>query len=107
MSISVVCTTCYVTGQATAELSVLGNFNASGNISSLAHSFESDVSNITTKIIDDVTETLKNDTIDVLELDFDILQWPTIDADFDLAVQGLPTASLLLHLTILSCTCKR
>lgn len=100
ISIAVVCTTCYVTGQVTAELAITpppgsgNNFNASANISSVAHAFVGDVANITTAVLDDVEAAIKNATADLksspslagLRKAFDDLtEPPTIDADFALA----------------------
>ena len=86
------CTTCYVTADITAELRVSSQYNASAAIEDIVDDVFDDVVNITHSIIDDLEASLKNNTLDFLQLDFDGMEWPVIDADLalDAFVGGLP-----------------
>ncbi|EFX02633.1 hypothetical protein CMQ_2562 [Grosmannia clavigera kw1407] len=94
VDVSVVCTTCYVRGSATAELLVDGTFNATEAILSVAQSVRDDVVNLTLQIENDVKATLVNDTAHVANLQFDEVQMPMIDVDLNLDVEGIPECQL-------------
>ncbi len=84
VGVSVVCTSCYFTAHATAELLVRDDGNLTASISSLVTRFASDVRNLTSTIVDEFIDTFGDDAIDLFHLDLDGLEWPTIDADFSL-----------------------
>ncbi|KAJ9138198.1 Glycolate oxidase [Pleurostoma richardsiae] len=95
--IQIVCTTCYVSGTATVEFTVNGDFNASQAIHSLEDGLSDEISNITSSAISQIETTVKNDFTDIVTLNLDDLQWPTIDLDFDLDIQGIPECQVFFQ----------
>lgn len=100
----IVCTTCYIKGLATGELSIAGGFNASRIYHQAIHSVEDNLRNFTTyvedwtdKAFDNFTdETFGEHWYDVTEWDLDVEDYelPTFDYDFNMKVPAMPKASL-------------
>ncbi|KAL1892001.1 hypothetical protein Sste5346_007345 [Sporothrix stenoceras] len=94
IDIAVVCTDCYITGQLTTELTVIPSNHTTVNLSTIAHTFASDVVNITDTVVNDVEEIVKNTTealfdkvpsLDTFETILHNITRPTVDVDFGLS----------------------
>ncbi|CAJ2512644.1 Uu.00g007630.m01.CDS01 [Anthostomella pinea] len=88
--VEITCTTCYTKGTVTGKVSITGDFNATEAYQNLADRFETEAKNITDQVVDIVQDVFK-DFADDLDLDSPP---PTIDLDFDLAIEGIPQISL-------------
>lgn len=113
-AINIICTQCYIKGNATAQLSA-GHFNASRIVDQTVNQVEGNVANLTTEIVSFVEEWFKNatgDTVDAfkdafegdwdgfkddwndLEEVFDAKELPPFPFDFDMDIPALPEVSL-------------
>jgi hypothetical protein len=98
--ITITCTTCYIIGEATAQLTIDGNFNATQAFQSIINGTREEFDNITTSVVNDVTDefktAFKNITYD--NIDISGLTPPTIsNVSFDLDITGVPQALLQLQ----------
>lgn len=107
VAVDIVCTTCYIKGKATAQLTTTGNFNLSQAFENFTSSVEQGISNVTDETVTSLenwVHTLENDFITLLEnADFtefvDDLTFPTLnDTNFDLALPPIPQAQLTFQL---------
>jgi hypothetical protein len=99
--VKIVCTTCYIKGTATAQLTVNGNFNVSQAFQSFKSEVEGDVDNLTNATIDSFETYFENIGTDLTSLDIhlDDLDFPTLNnTSFDLAVPDIPECQLLFEL---------
>jgi len=98
--VEIVCTTCYIKGTATAQLTINGNFNVSQAFQSFRSKVESDIYNPTNATIDSSETYFEKIRTDVASLDFhlDDLDFPTLNnTSFDLAVPDIPYCQLLFE----------
>jgi hypothetical protein len=99
-SITITCTTCYITGKATAQLTINGNFNASQAFLNIVNETRANFDNITTSAIAYVEHELeaaaKNATS--LNFNFNDLSPPTLsNVSFDMHIPGVPQVLLQLQ----------
>jgi hypothetical protein len=94
--VEIVCTTCYIKGTATAQLTVDGSFNISQAFRNFTSQIEHDIENITTSAIDYVTNQTSTIITDIVSGDFDLtdLDFPTIPLDFDIDIPDIPECQL-------------
>ncbi|KAK4499719.1 hypothetical protein PRZ48_010237 [Zasmidium cellare] len=91
--IEVICTTCYLKGVATAELSISSSLNISQELQQLSHSLVDTVENFTEAAKDFVEGTAHN-VMDSIFDDEDF-KFPTFDFDFNnVSIEAVPDASL-------------
>ena len=98
--VKIVCTTCYVKGTATAQLTIDGNFNVSQGFQNFKSEVEGDVYNLTNATIDSFEMYFENIGTDVASFDFhlDDLDFPALnDTSFDLAIPDIPECQLLFE----------
>jgi hypothetical protein len=99
-SVEIVCTTCYIKGTATAQLTIDGNFNISQAFQRFKSEIESDVYNLTNTTIDSFETYFEKIGTDVTSLDFhlDDLDFPTLnDTSFDLTMPDIPECQLFFE----------
>ncbi|KAI0886956.1 uncharacterized protein GGS22DRAFT_187036 [Annulohypoxylon maeteangense] len=93
--IDITCTTCYIKGQATAQFSVDGSFNASQAIRNFTGEVVQDITNITDQVIESIEDyfpTVLHNLKDGIDLDdFD---FPPINATFDVDMPDIPECHL-------------
>lgn len=95
--ITITCTTCYIMGNATAQLTVNGNFNVTQAFDNIINETRTDFDNIEYSTVSYVEDTVKNMT-DNADFDFDDFPPPTMsNITFNLDVQGIPEALLQLQ----------
>ncbi|KAI2470741.1 hypothetical protein F4781DRAFT_389679 [Annulohypoxylon bovei var. microspora] len=93
--VDITCTTCYIKGNATAQFSVDGSFNATQEIHNFTSEVKNEVLNITDQVIDSIEDyfptVLKNfaDGIDLDDFDF-----PPINVTFDVDMPDIPECHL-------------
>lgn len=91
-NITIICTTCYMMGEATAQLTVNGNFNATQAFDSVLNDTKADFDNITSAVVNYI-ENAWDDIGDVNDF-----QPPTMsNVSFDLDIQGIPETILQLQ----------
>jgi hypothetical protein len=98
--LEIICTTCYVKGTATAQLTIDGNFNVSQAFQSFKSKVEGDVYSLTNATIDSFETYFEKIGTDVSSLDFhlDDLDFPTLnDTSFGLAIPDIPECQLLFE----------
>jgi hypothetical protein len=98
--VEVVCTTCYIKGTATAQLTVNGNFNLSQAFQNFKSEVKSDVESLTNATIDSFEMYFEKIGEDVASFNFhlDDLDFPTLnDTSFDLAIPDIPECQLLFE----------
>jgi hypothetical protein len=96
--LEIICTTCYIKGTATAQLTIDGNFNVSQAFQNFTSKVEGDVYNLTNATIDSFETYFEKIATDISSLDFhlDDLDFPTLnDTSFDLAIPDIPECQLL------------
>ena len=98
-SVEIVCTTCYIKGNATAQFTINGNFNVSQAFRNATTAVESEISNITTAAVDYVENYVANATSLIASDGFSIkdFDFPPLDVDFDVKVLDIPQADLLFQ----------
>lgn len=93
--VEIVCTTCYILGKATAELSIKGDFNASQIIGETIGQVKDKVENFTDQVDDyfvNYTKNLPDKFKDGVSLeDF---EFPTFPFDFGLNITSIPECNL-------------
>jgi hypothetical protein len=98
--VEVVCTTCYIKGTATAQLTVNGNFNLSQAFQNFKSEVKGDVDSLTNATIDSFETYFEKIGEDVASFDFhlDDLEFPTLnDTSFDLTIPDIPECQLLFE----------
>lgn len=94
--IEIICTTCYVNGSVTGELTLTGNLNLTEAVDDV----KAEMRNVTDTAFDQfenyVEESAKHLGIEIFTLNATNLPtWPTLNVDFDLDnIPGLPGASM-------------
>ncbi|KAI0891492.1 hypothetical protein F4806DRAFT_501041 [Annulohypoxylon nitens] len=93
--VDITCTTCYIKGNATAQFSVDGKFNASQVISNFTSEVKTEVLNTTDQVIDSIEDyfpTVLHNLEDGIDLDdFD---FPPINITFDIDMPDIPECHL-------------
>lgn len=93
--IEIVCTTCYLKGTATGELSVPSNFSVTQAISNVKNQVETTVQNLTDYAEGWAKNITEEASPDVMDFDFDALEFPRFDYDFtDVSLPAIPEANL-------------
>lgn len=88
------CTTCYLKGIATAELTVSSTVNISQELTQIGDNLIGIVENFTTAAVDVVEELLKDNLTDLVH-DIEHGDFPTFDFDFDnVSILAIPEANL-------------
>ncbi|KAI1453892.1 hypothetical protein F4805DRAFT_469739 [Annulohypoxylon moriforme] len=93
--VDITCTTCYIKGNATAQFSVDGHFNASQAIQNFTSEIKQEVLNTTDQVIDSIEDyfpTVLHNLADGIDLDdFD---FPPINITFDVDMPDIPECHL-------------
>ncbi|KAJ5945507.1 hypothetical protein N7454_002346 [Penicillium verhagenii] len=91
-AIGIKCSTCYVDGSVSGDLTLTGGFNLNDTITEV----ESDVKNVTDQVIDQLKNYVKSTIEDIATDDVDDISWPTIDVDMNMedTLSGLPNAQI-------------
>ncbi|KAI1103019.1 hypothetical protein F4804DRAFT_246485 [Jackrogersella minutella] len=94
-SVDITCTTCYIKGNATAEFSVDGDFNATQAIQNFTGQFKDEIVNTTNEVIDSI-ENYFPTVISNLEGGFDPndFDFPPINVTFDVDFPDIPECHL-------------
>ncbi|KAI0836991.1 hypothetical protein F5Y06DRAFT_305047 [Hypoxylon sp. FL0890] len=94
-NVDITCTTCYIKGNATAQFSVDGDFNATQAIQNFTGQVENEVSNITDAVIDSIENYIPT-VIHNLEdgIDLDDFDFPPINATFNVDFPDIPECRL-------------
>ncbi|OTA92445.1 hypothetical protein M434DRAFT_12375 [Hypoxylon sp. CO27-5] len=94
-NIDITCTTCYIKGNATAQFSVDGGFNATQAIQNFTGQVKNEISNITDEVIDSI-ENYFPTVLHNLEdgIDLDDFDFPPINATFDVDFPDIPECRL-------------
>ncbi|KAI1088314.1 hypothetical protein F5B19DRAFT_486056 [Rostrohypoxylon terebratum] len=94
-AVDITCTTCYIKGNATAQFSVDGKFNASQALSNFTSEVKTEVLNTTEQVIDSIEDyfpTVIHNLADGFDLDdFD---FPPINTTFDIDLPDIPECHL-------------
>ncbi|OCL04413.1 hypothetical protein AOQ84DRAFT_416306 [Glonium stellatum] len=96
-SVEITCTTCYIKGTATAQLTVDGSFNASQAFHNTVSEVEGEISNITSSAIDyaeSYFESVAKNLSDLSTFKFSDLDFPTIPFNFNVDLQDVPQCQL-------------
>jgi hypothetical protein len=105
--VDIVCTTCYIKGIATAQVTTTGNFNLSQAFENFTSNVEQQIGNVTNTTVTDLenwVHTLESDFITLLEhadfTDFvDNITFPTLNnTSFDLSLPSIPQAQLTFQI---------
>ncbi|KAK3690365.1 hypothetical protein B0T22DRAFT_528929 [Podospora appendiculata] len=99
VGVKVVCTTCYVKGKATAQLTVVGSFNASSIIANVTSQVGEDIDrvvNATAQNVETYVENIIKNISTFSEPDFSF-QGYSIDVDFNIDMPPFPTAQLMFQ----------
>ncbi|KAH8588634.1 hypothetical protein B0O99DRAFT_638854 [Bisporella sp. PMI_857] len=94
-SVNIICTTCYLKANATAEITIAGDFNATKVLSNFTDQIGSQIQNTTDTVIDFIQNYTTNvlaslgDGIDASDFDF-----PPMDVDFNIVVPDVPEVVL-------------
>ncbi|XXH01812.1 hypothetical protein Hte_008173 [Hypoxylon texense] len=95
VGVDIICTTCYITGVATAQFSVDGDFNATQAIQNFTGEVHDEITNITDTAIDGIQEYFSGvyhnleDGVDLDDFDF-----PPINFTFNVDVPDIPECHL-------------
>ncbi|PSN75564.1 hypothetical protein BS50DRAFT_43158 [Corynespora cassiicola Philippines] len=96
--IEIVCTTCYIKGFATAELSIEGEFNISEIVDQTITEVKGEIQNVTEEIekqLDGYLDTVTDNFSDGIDLsDFSNFELPTFNYSFDVDVPAIPECNL-------------
>lgn len=104
-SVEIVCTTCYITGVASAKVSA-GRFNMSSVVVQTVDEIGETFENFTVAVLDyigDFVEDVGDEvgdwagdavTLDFHDIDFDDIEMPTLDYDFSMDIPALPEVNL-------------
>jgi hypothetical protein len=94
--VEIVCTTCYIKGLATAQLTFTAGFNTSQIFRNFTSQVETEIENITTTAIDYVKNYTTSLVTDITSGDFSLsdLDFPPIPFDFEITVPSLPECQL-------------
>lgn len=96
-AITITCTACYITGNASAQLTIEGNFNATQAFDSILNVTETTFDTIESSAVDYVENAL-DELFKADDFDFDDFQPPTMsNVTFDLQIQEIPQAVLQLQ----------
>ncbi|KUJ12374.1 uncharacterized protein LY89DRAFT_623534 [Mollisia scopiformis] len=100
--INIVCTTCYIKGTATAQLTISDNFNLTQAFESFKSAVEYDIGTVTNVTVNDFETYFDNLESDITSLNFakfeSDLTFPTANnTDFDLEIPDIPQATLLFQ----------
>lgn len=93
-SVTVICTTCYIKGNITSQLTTDGTFNISEAIGNVTSNIKNDFENITDSTIHFLAD---NFTISTFATDIENLEFPPIPVDYDIAIQDIPEITLELQ----------
>ncbi|RFU81353.1 hypothetical protein TARUN_870 [Trichoderma arundinaceum] len=86
-SISIICTKCYIKGQASAKLTANGSFNISSAVDQVKDSFENtwdSITNYAKKVSDTIVHDIETLQIDEVREDIEKITSPEIDFNLDL-----------------------
>lgn len=90
-SIKVVCTTCYVKGTVTAELTINGSFDAGQAMKNVTKSIGAAIDNITDTTFDYLEDAIKGTFKNFADgIDLDDFDLPPLDVDFNIPIPKLP-----------------
>ena len=96
-TITITCTTCYILGNVSAQLTVDGNFNASQAFHSIVNVTKTTFDTIESSAINYVEAAL-DELVKEDDFDFDDFQPPTMsNLTFDFQIQGVPQTVLQLQ----------
>lgn len=92
----VVCTTCYIRGDATAQFTLDKNFNFTQTYDNIISNFTDEIGNFTSEVVTYAEDAFGNVTVKVFEdgLDADDFDLPPFPFDFNLAVPDIPESEL-------------
>ncbi|KAI1759529.1 hypothetical protein GGR53DRAFT_140672 [Hypoxylon sp. FL1150] len=95
VGVDITCTTCYISGVATAEFSVKGDFNATQGIQNFTGEVHDEITNITDTAIDGI-ENYFSDVFHNLEdgIDLDDFDFPPINFTFNVDIPDIPECNL-------------
>jgi len=93
LAVDIVCTTCYLKGTATAQLTIAGNFNASQEFDSIKSQVKTETDQIGNETITYVDNYVKNVSTS-FSLDA-FTDFPPMPIDFDINIPAIPQCDLL------------
>lgn len=100
--VEITCTTCYIKGTATAQVTISENFNITQAFDDFKNEVEHDIGVVTNETVDAFETYFKTLALDITSLNpekfVDDLAFPTVnDTSFDLEIPDIPQASLLFQ----------
>ncbi|KAF8858413.1 hypothetical protein BDZ45DRAFT_674010 [Acephala macrosclerotiorum] len=97
--VDIVCTTCYIKGTASAQLTMNGNFNLTQALQNFTSQIENDIDNLANATVVAVETYFDNVVSDITSLDFNLddYDFPTINATFDVDIPDIPECQLLVQ----------
>ena len=95
-TVEITCTTCYITGTVTAQLTVDPSFNASQEFHSFIDEVEHGVGNVTAAIVGSVKADLEDLGVNFKDhgFDFDDYTFPPINMTLDIDIPSIPQCQL-------------
>ena len=92
----IICSTCYIKGVATAQLTISGSLNFSQAFDNITSEIAGGIGNFSTAVVDYVEKYFDNTTINVLKDGFDIddFDLPPIEVDFNIDIPDIPECEL-------------
>lgn len=95
VGVDITCTTCYISGVATAEFSVKGDFNATQAIQNFTNEVHDEITNITDTAIDGIQDYF-SDVFHNFEdgIDLDDFDFPPINFTFNVDMPDIPECNL-------------
>jgi hypothetical protein len=97
--VNIVCTTCYIKGTASAQLTVNGNFNLTQALQNFTSEIKNDVEDLANTTVSAIETYFDNVVRDITSRDFNIddYNFPTINATFDVDIPDIPECQLLVQ----------
>ncbi|CZR52289.1 uncharacterized protein PAC_02166 [Phialocephala subalpina] len=97
--VDIVCTTCYIKGTASAQLTMNGNFNLTQALQNFTSQIENGIDDLANATVTAVETYFDNVVTDITSLDFNIddYDFPTINATFDVDIPDIPECQLLVQ----------
>ena len=98
--VNIICTTCYIKGTASAQLTINGNFNLTQALQNFTSQVKNDVENLANTTITSLETYFDDVAADASALDFNIedYDFPTVNATFDIDLPDIPETQLLIQL---------
>ncbi|KFY32389.1 hypothetical protein V493_00239 [Pseudogymnoascus sp. VKM F-4281 (FW-2241)] len=93
-SVEIICTTCYIKGTASMQFTMEGGFNFSEAVGNVTSEIGAEITNVTDIVIDNIKEFGKDLKQSVISGNFDGVDFPPFDVDFDVDLPKLPECNL-------------